>query len=129
MRNIIVALAKRLLFVLPVVWAVVTLVFLLIHIVPGDPVRNALGDNATEAQVLELKQKLGLDLPLSRQYINYWRGVLEGDLGVSLINPSDRVLEKIIGRYPATIELALAGLAFAIFLAIPLGVTAGANQG
>ncbi|HEX2489749.1 MAG TPA: ABC transporter permease, partial [Blastocatellia bacterium] len=111
MRNVITALAKRLLFVAPVVWAVVTLVFLLIHIVPGDPVRNALGDNATEKQVNELKHKLGLDLPLSQQYVNYWRRVMQGDLGVSLINPSDQVLEKILKRYPATIKLALAGLA------------------
>src|SRR5215475_13239680 len=129
MRNLITALTKRVLFVAPVVWAVVTLVFLLIHIVPGDPVRNALGDNATEQQVNELKQKLGLDQPLLNQYVNYWRGVLKGDLGVSLINPSDHVLEKILKRYPATIELALAGLAFAIMVAIPLGVTAGRNQG
>jgi peptide/nickel transport system permease protein len=129
MTRIILALAKRLLPVLPVVWAVVTLVFLLIHIVPGDPVRNALGDNATEAQVAELKHKLGLDLPLSEQYINYWRGLLRGDLGVSLTNPSDRVFEKIISRYPATIELALAGLFVAILIAIPLGVTAGTHQG
>jgi peptide/nickel transport system permease protein len=129
MRTVIFVLAKRLLLVLPVVWAVVTLVFLLIHIVPGDPVRSALGENATEAQVLELKQKLGLDLPLSRQYLNYWRGVLQGDLGVSLTNPSDRVLEKVITRYPATIELALAGLVVAILISIPLGVTAGTNQG
>src|ERR1041384_5574816 len=105
MKSLILALAKRLLFVLPVVWAVVTLVFLLIHIVPGDPVRNALGENATEAQVNELKHKLGLDLPLARQYANYWRGVLEGDLGVSVLNPADKVLEKIFSRYPATIEL------------------------
>lgn len=129
MRTIILVLAKRLLFVLPVVWAVVTLVFLLIHIVPGDPVRNALGDNATEVQVLEMKQKLGLDLPLSRQYFNYWSGVLRGDLGVSLVNPSDRVIEKILVRYPATIELALAGLAVAILFSIPLGVIAGTNRG
>ncbi len=123
------ALAKRLLFVLPVVWAVVTLVFLLIHIVPGDPIRSALGDNATEAQVQELKQKLGFDLPLSRQYLNYWRGVLQGDLGASLINPSDKVLEKILNRYPATIQLSLAGLLFAIAVSIPLGVLAGSRQG
>jgi ABC-type dipeptide/oligopeptide/nickel transport system permease component len=129
MRTIIFVLAKRLMLVLPVVWAVVTLVFLLIHIVPGDPVRNALGDNATEAQVIELKRRLGLDLPLTQQYFNYWRGVLSGDLGVSLVNPSDRVFEKILLRYPATIELALAGLAVAILIAIPLGVTAGTNQG
>src|SRR5262249_60268773 len=124
MRNFITARAKRLLFVAPVVWAVVTLVFLLIHIVPGDPVRNALGDNATEQQVNELKHKLGLDLPLSRQYVNYWRGVLQGDLGGSLIKPSDDVLDKIIGRDPARSELARAGLAVAILIAIPPGVTA-----
>jgi peptide/nickel transport system permease protein len=129
MRNFITALAKRLLFVAPVVWAVVTLVFLLIHIVPGDPVRNRLGDNATEQQVNELKHKLGMDQPLSRQYVNYWRGVLQGDLGDSLAPPHDQVLKIILKRYPATIKLALAGLAFAILIAIPLGVTAGTNQG
>src|SRR5215510_9501759 len=123
------SLIKRFLFVLPVIWAVVTLVFLLIHIVPGDPVRNALGENATELQVMELKRKLGLDLPLSKQYLNYWRGVVKGDLGVSLVNPSDNVLEKVLSRYPATIQLALAGLAVAILISIPLGVTAGKNQG
>ncbi|MBO0798625.1 MAG: ABC transporter permease, partial [Blastocatellia bacterium] len=115
--------------VIPVVWAVVTLVFLLIHIVPGDPVRNALGENATEAQVMDLKHRLGLDLPLSRQYFKYWRGILAGDLGVSLVNPSDRVFDKILLRYPATIVLALAGLAVAILISIPLGVTAGTHQG
>jgi ABC-type dipeptide/oligopeptide/nickel transport system permease component len=123
------SLLKRFLFVLPVIWAVVTLVFLLIHIVPGDPVRNALGENATELQVMELKRKLGLDLPLSKQYLNYWRGVIKGDLGVSLVNPSDSVLEKVLSRYPATIQLALAGLGIAILISIPLGVTAGTNQG
>lgn len=129
MPRILLALTKQLVLVLPVIWAVVTLVFLLIHIVPGDPVRNALGENSREEQVNELKHRLGLDLPLSQQYFNYWRGVLRGDLGVSLVNPQDHVLEKIIVRYPATIELALAGLVVAILIAIPLGVTAGTNQG
>ena len=126
--QILLALAKRLVFVLPVIWAVVTLVFLLIHLVPGDPVRNALGENATEEQVLELKQKLGLDQPLTKQYINYWKGIVQGSLGTSLISGED-VLEKILGRYPATIELAVAGLIVAILIAVPLGVTAGSNQG
>lgn len=126
--QILLALAKRLVFVLPVVWAVVTLVFLLIHIVPGDPVRNALGENANEQQVAELKQKLGLDLPLTKQYINYWKGLVQGNLGTSLISGED-VLEKIFGRYPATIELAVAGLIVAILIAVPFGVTAGSNQG
>ncbi|MBK6798302.1 MAG: ABC transporter permease subunit [Acidobacteria bacterium] len=78
---------------------------------------------------MELKHKLGLDLPLSSQYINYWRGVVKGDLGVSLVNPSDRVLDKILVRYPATLELAIAGLVVALLISIPLGVTAGVNQG
>jgi ABC-type dipeptide/oligopeptide/nickel transport system permease component len=129
MLTIILVVGRRLVLVLPVVWAVVTLVFLLIHIVPGDPARNALGENATEEQVIKLKQRLGLDLPLAQQYINYWRGVLTGDLGVSLVNRSDRVFDKILERYPATIELALAGLAVAILISIPLGVAAGTNQG
>jgi ABC-type dipeptide/oligopeptide/nickel transport system permease component len=126
--QILLALAKRLALVLPVIWAVVTLVFLLIHIVPGDPVRNALGENATEQQVAELKQKLGLDLPLSRQYINYWKGLLRGEFGASLVSGED-VFEKIMSRYPATIQLALAGLVVAILISLPLGVTAGSHQG
>lgn len=128
MKSLLLVLLQRLLLVLPVVWAVVTLVFLLIHIVPGDPVRNSLGENATEAQVAELKHKLGLDLPLTQQYLNYWKGILQGDLGVSLQNTAEGVREKIFSRYPATIELALAGLCVAILLAIPLGVTSGTRQ-
>ncbi len=126
--QILLALVKRLALVLPVVWAVVTLVFLLIHIVPGDPVRNSLGENATEQQLLELRHKLGLDLPLSQQYVNYWKGLVRGDLGASLVSGED-VFEKIMSRYPATIQLALAGLVVAILIAVPLGVTAGSNQG
>ncbi|MFN7930520.1 MAG: nickel ABC transporter permease [Blastocatellia bacterium] len=126
--QILLALAKRVALVLPVVWAVVTLVFLLIHIVPGDPVRNALGENSTEEQVAALKQKLGLDLPLAQQYGNYWKGLLRGDFGTSLVS-GEEVFEKIMSRYPATIELALAGLAVAILIAIPLGVTAGSHKG
>jgi len=129
MRRAVLALVRRLLTALPVVWAVVTLVFMMIHIVPGDPVRNALGDNATAEQVADLKHQLGLDLPLGRQYVNYWRGLVRGDLGVSLVNPADRVFEKIVSRYPATIELALCGLLVAVLIALPLGVTAGRSQG
>lgn len=129
MLNVLAALAKRAALALPVVWAVVTLVFLLIHIVPGDPIRNALGDNATSAQVDELKRQLGFDRPLHQQYANYWSGLLRGDLGTSLINPSERVLDRILSRYPATLELAFAGLFVALLIAVPLGVTAGRNKG
>ena len=70
----------------------------------------------------------GLDLPLTQQYVSYWKGLVRGDFGQSLVSSED-VFAKIISRYPATMELAFAGLVVAILIAIPLGVTAGTNQG
>lgn len=113
---------------LPVVWAVVTLVFLLIHLVPGDPVLSYLGERATPEQVAEMRHRFGLDLPLWQQYVNYWQQLLSGDLGVTFFDRRP-VIDKILGRYPATIELALAALVVSVTLAIPLGVTAATHQG
>lgn len=121
-------LLRRLLLILPVAWAVVTLVFLLIHIVPGDPVLNYLGERATLEQVAEMRHRFGLDLPLWQQYGNYWRQLLTGDLGITFFDRRP-VMDKILGRYPATIELALAALVVSILLSIPLGVTAATHQG
>jgi peptide/nickel transport system permease protein len=114
--------------VLPVVWAVVTLVFLLIHIVPGDPVMTYLGETATPAQVAEMRQRFGLDKSLPVQYLDYWQQLLSGDLGVTFMDRRP-VIDKIFGRYPATIELAIAALVVAVTISIPLGVTAGVRQG
>ena len=77
-------LGRRLLYTLPVVWLVVSLVFLLIHLVPGDPVAQMLGEGATPTDLDTLRHQYGLDLPLSHQYLRYWHGVLHGDLGHSL---------------------------------------------
>src|SRR5581483_8490138 len=97
----------RLLLTLPVVWLVVSLVFLLIHLVPGDPVQMMLGDGATPADIGKLRHDLKLDLPLHTQYIDYWRGVAHGDLGAS-IRLHDSVSHLIAQRYPYTLALTVA---------------------
>ena len=74
----------RLLYTLPVVWLVVSVVFLLIHLVPGDPVQQMLGEGAASADIEAARHAYGLDVPLGKQYVNYWKGVLHGDLGKSL---------------------------------------------
>jgi peptide/nickel transport system permease protein len=119
---------RRMLIVIPVVWAVVTLVFLLIHLVPGDPVLSFLGETATTEQVQEMRHRFGLDRPLGAQYLAYWRQVLRGDLGTTFMDRRP-VAEKILSRYPATLHLAVAALCVAVGISIPLGVTAGRRRG
>ena len=111
----------RVAFTLPVVWLVVSLVFLLIHLVPGDPILQMLGEGTPATDIQAARHAYGLDLPLSRQYTNYWKGVLHGDLGPSLrFNQS--VSSLIARRYPYTLRLTLAALGVAMLLSIPAGV-------
>jgi len=128
MPTIFRVLIRRVLLVIPVVWAVVTVVFLLIHLVPGDPVLSFLGETATAEQVREMRHRLGLDQPLAVQYLSYWKEVLRGDFGTSFVDRRP-VGEKILSRYPATLQLALAALCVAVALSLPLGVTAGRFRG
>ena len=114
-------LANRLLYTLPVVWLVVSVVFLLIHLVPGDPIQQMLGEGAAAADVQAVRHAYGLDQPLSRQYFRYWKGVLHGDLGQSLVFQQN-VGTLLAQRYPATLELTLAALLVALALSIPAGV-------
>ncbi len=114
-------LLTRILYTLPVLWLVVSLVFLLIHLVPGDPIQQMLGEGAPAADLQAARHAYGLDLPLSQQYLNYWKGVLHGNLGVSLrFNQS--VSKLLAQRYPYTLQLTLAALVVAILLSIPAGV-------
>jgi len=114
-------LSLRVLYTLPAVWLVVSIVFLLIHLVPGDPILQMLGEGAPAADVEATRHLYGLDLPLGEQYLHYWKGVLRGDLGPSLrFNQS--VSKMIAQRYPHTLELTLASLLVAIVLSIPAGV-------
>jgi len=107
---------------------VVTIVFLLIHIVPGDPVQQMLGEGASPVDLETLRHQYGLDLPVGVQYVRYWRGVLHGDLGHSL-RLNDSVSHLVLQRYPYTLELTIAALAFALVLAIPAGVFAALHRG
>ena len=122
------ALGRRLLYTLPVVWLVVSLVFLMIHLVPGDPVAQMLGEGATPTDLDLLRHQYGLDLPLSQQYLHYWHGVLHGDLGHSL-RLNDSVTHLILQRYPYTLELTLAALVIALLAAIPAGILAALHRG
>jgi ABC-type dipeptide/oligopeptide/nickel transport system permease component len=114
-------LALRALYTLPVVWLVVSLVFLLIHLVPGDPILQMLGEGAPAADVQAARHLYGLDVPLGQQYLHYWSGVLHGDLGPSF-RFNQGVTKLIAQRYPYTLQLTLAALLVAIVLSIPAGV-------
>jgi ABC-type dipeptide/oligopeptide/nickel transport system permease component len=139
---------RRLLILLLVVWTVVSLVTILIELVPGDPAVAVLGDQATPEQFTQFRQKHGLDRPPfffsfprdannrrhfvwhgpDNRYSDYWRAILRGDMGLSFRN--DRpVKELILERYPATIELAIVAMIFAVLIALPLGVVAGTHRG
>jgi len=111
----------RLLYTLPVVWLVVSLVFLLIHLVPGDPLLQMLGEGVPAADLQAARHAYGLDLPLGAQYLHYWKGVLHGDLGPS-VRFNQSVSSLIVQRYPYTLQLTVAALAVAILLSIPAGV-------
>src|SRR6266436_1258023 len=114
-------LANRVLYTLPVIWLVVSLVFLLIHLVPGDPIAQMLGEGAPAADLQAARHAYGLDLPLGQQYFNYWKGVLQGDLGTSL-RYNQSVTRLLAQRYPYTLQLTVAALIVAILLSIPAGV-------
>ena len=139
---------RRVIILLLVVWTVVSLVTLLIELVPGDPAVAVLGEQATPEQFAQFREKHGLDRPPfffsfpedsngqrhfvwhggDNRYVDYWRALLHGDMGLSFRN--DRpVSELILERYPATIELAICAMLVAIVIAIPLGVIAGTNRG
>src|SRR6201993_5201411 len=112
---------RRLVYTLPVIWLVVSTVFLLIHFVPGDPIQQMLGEGAAAGDIEAARHAYGLDVPLEQQYLNYWKGVLHGDLGKSL-RFNEGVTSLIAKRYPNTLQLTLASLLVAILLAIPAGV-------
>jgi peptide/nickel transport system permease protein len=121
-------LLRRFLLAVPVLLGVATLVFSLIHLIPGDPAVAMLGEGADPEQVERLRRELGLDRPLLEQYGRYVAGLLRGDLGTSL-RTMQPVTEVIGERVPATIELALVAMAVAISIAIPLGVVAAVWRG
>ena len=118
----------RLLFALPALWLIVTMVFLLAHIVPGDPVAQMLGEGARAEDLDQLRHALGLDQPLGLQYVHYIGGFLHGDLGESF-RFQQPVTQVILSRYPATLELAIVALAVCAAIGIPAGMLAAERRG
>ena len=121
-------LIRRLLLTIPVMLGVATLVFALIHLVPGDPAQAMLGETAPQADVLKLRHSLGLDQPLLTQYRTFMTGLVRGDLGTSF-RYNAPVTAQIREKLPNTATLAVAAMGFAILVAIPLGILAAVFRG
>jgi ABC-type dipeptide/oligopeptide/nickel transport system permease component len=121
-------LVRRLLLTLPVIWIVVTLVFALIHVVPGDPIAQMLGEGAPQQEVQRLRKDLGLDRPILEQYKSYIFGLLKGDMGVSFRNQQS-VARSIAQRFPATIQLTFAAIFVSLLVSIPMGVAGAVHRG
>jgi ABC-type dipeptide/oligopeptide/nickel transport system permease component len=120
-------LARRLLLFLPTLFGTLTLVFFLIHLVPGDPVEVMLGETASGADKETLRHELGLDLPLWTQYTRFLSGLAFGDLGRSLYE-QDSVATVVRARFPATLELTLTAMLLALLIAFPLGIIAALKR-
>jgi peptide/nickel transport system permease protein len=121
-------LVRRLLLTIPVLLGVATLVFSLIHLVPGDPAQAMLGDGASQEEVVRLQHTLGLDRPLLSQYQSFLAGLVRGDLGTSF-RYSAPVTAQIREKFPNTALLALASMLVAMIFAIPLGILAAVSRG
>lgn len=118
---------RRVLFMLPVALLVSILTFMLIHLVPGDPARVLLGEEATPQTVAALQHQLGLDKPLPQQFLLWFGQALHGNLGMS-IQLQQPVTQALLQRLPVTLELGLVSLIYSLLLAIPLGVYSATHR-
>ncbi len=112
---------RRILQMIPITFGILTLVFSLIHLIPGDPAVQIAGENARPEDVVAVRKALGLDKPLWTQYVTYLGRVAHGDLGRSF-QTNEAVTTQIRQRYPATMELAFGAMFIALLVAFPLGV-------
>src|SRR3981189_2472460 len=120
--------ARRVISVVPVLFGISVLVFLLVHLIPGDVAQVLLGTQATGQQIETLRRSFGLDRPLAVQYLGWVSHVVQGDFGVSL-RTSRPVLPDLITRFGVTLQLTLVSMVIALAVAIPLGVASAANGG
>jgi ABC-type dipeptide/oligopeptide/nickel transport system permease component len=121
-------LGLRFLLAVPALWLILTMVFLLAHVVPGDPVLEMLGEGARAEEVEQLRHTLGLDLPIRVQYSRYLAGVVRGNLGES-IRFEQPVARVVLSHYPATLELAFFALLVCAAIGIPAGLFAAEHRG
>jgi len=112
---------------IPVLFGISLLVFLFLHLIPGNPALVMLGERATPEQVAKLTEKMGLNKPLPEQYIFFVANLLKGDLGTSIFNKLT-IKEQLARRWPATFELALAATLFAVVLGMPFGILAAVRK-
>lgn len=119
---------RRLLAAVPTLLGVVVVTFLVVNLIPGDPVRAVLGDQATAAQIARTRSELGLDEPLLHQFFDYLARLLRGDLGTSIASRQS-VTEQILARVPATATLAVAAVLISVAAGIPLGIVAATRRG
>src|SRR5471030_1480143 len=120
--------ARRLVAIIPVLAVVAIFVFLMLRLTPGDPAAVIAGDNATSDQIADIREKLGLNLPIWQQFLIWIGNILRGDFGESFFFKKT-VTELIAQRIEPTLALAVCTLVFAVSVAVPLGVLAAYRQG
>lgn len=128
MRRLTRYVARRLLFVIPQLLGVITLVFILLRLLPGDPAYVIAGPVATPENIASIRQNLGLDKPILTQYFIYLKGLARGDLGRSWFT-GNPVLVDIAQRLPATLELITIGMVLALLIMVPLGILTSVKTG
>lgn len=120
-------LVKRLMFAVVTLFAVLTLVFAVVRIVPGDPALVILGDQADAAAIAALQKRLGLDRPILEQYVTFLAGAIRGDWGVSLVTGRP-VIREVLDVLPWTLELTFVSMILGVGIGVPLGVWAAVNR-
>lgn len=118
---------NRLLTLIPIIFGISVLVFLILHLVPGDPASIMLGTSATPEAIAALRKSMGLDDPLVMQYIHWISGVLTGDFGAS-INTGSAVLPEIVSRFLVTFQLTVFAAVIGWGIAIPIGIFSAVKQ-
>ena len=125
MTSLKVYIVSRLLLTIPMIFILLTVVFLIMRILPGNPVLASLGVKATDEDIQRISEQLGLNRPLIEQYIEYIGGIFRGDLGHSLIFGRRPVIDEIMDRFPATVELTIGGFLISILIGVSMGIWGG----
>lgn len=118
---------KRLLALIPILIGVAVIVFLIVHLIPGDPAQTMLGERATDQALERLREQMGLNDPLPVQFWRYVKDLLRGDLGRSIMS-NNPVKAELAQRFPATLELSFFAIIFAVVVGIPAGILASIHQ-
>lgn len=125
MTSLKIYIISRLLITIPTIFILLTLVFIIMRVLPGNPVLASLGVKATDEDIQRITEQLGLNRPLHQQYIEYITNVLTGNLGNSLVFGRRPVINEIADHFPATIELTIGGFIISVLIGISLGILGG----